>query len=255
MLTIQEIVNKVQSISSSFKVERDEDLLKQLSEVVEQASNSIFERHFLSKLKSEEWPSAADPMIICKQNSEEDKTIRASAIFSLLLAARLADGNGPKKFLDFGCGEGHVVDQVAKSNLANYVCGYDLENYWGDRFSGLNLTSDIDKIKENAPYDLVLMYDVLDHVKNNEQVNTLKLVKDLLSVNGKLVIRLHPWCGRHGTHMWDLNKAFAHVVFTEEELEKIGYKGIYTVKVTNPSITYKQWIEAAGFKITFEKVT
>lgn len=255
MLTIQEIQNKIQSISLTLNQERDEDLIKQMSETISSIWDSLFDRHFASKLNSEEWPAAADPMIICKKDSDEDKTMRASAIFSLLLAARFADGNGKKKFLDFGCGEGHIVQQVIKSNMASYAIGYDLEDFNWSKFPDLNLTIDVNKVKENGPYDLILLYDVLDHVTDDKQIEVLKLAKSFLAKNGKIVVRFHPWCSRHGTHMWDLNKAFAHVVFSSEELERMGHKGIYTVKVTHPSITYKQWIDGSDLKIINEKIT
>jgi len=48
--------------------------------------------------------------------------------------------------------------------------------------------------------------------------------KSVLSDNGKIYLRCHPWCGRHGGHYYrQINKAFVHLVFTEQELNNMGY--------------------------------
>src|SRR4051812_15244416 len=83
--------------------------------------------YYINKLKSEEWPQAADPIFICNRESDEDKMARASAIYSLFLSSRLAP---PSRFLDFGCGSGHVA-KYARDSGVGVVVGYDIcaDNY------------------------------------------------------------------------------------------------------------------------------
>ena len=164
-------------------------------------------------LQSADWPEAAPAFLIC-QNTEEDKTERAEGIINYI-----AENFTNKKFCDFGCGEGHVAREAGK--IAGYSIGYDVVKDgtlpWESTEYDYSLTTDFEKIKQNGPYDIILLYDVLDHVKSPEDV--LKQVASISNANTKIFVRFHPWIGRHGGHLYkDLNKAWAHLVFTEEEL-------------------------------------
>jgi hypothetical protein len=58
-------------------------------------------------LKSDQWPQAVNEYLICDLNSEDDKDARAQGIIAAMIDPDLTG----KKFLDFGCGEGHVVNE------------------------------------------------------------------------------------------------------------------------------------------------
>lgn len=201
----------------------------------------------LPKLSSQEWPVAVDPSNIANNTSEADKITRANGILSIIVGVSLES----KKFLDFGCGEGHVAYQAALQGATTSV-GYDiLEQVW-DHFSPLEnckFTTNFDFVRENGPYDRILLYDVLDHSVTENPVDVLKKCKEIIKPDGEIHIRFHPWCSRHGTHLYrQINKAYAHLIFSESELASMGYFGIPTIKIIHPMKTYNEWISQAGLK-------
>jgi SAM-dependent methyltransferase len=206
-------------------------------------------------VKSPLWPSAVPEELICKAESEEDKQERAEGIIYLMINEDLSN----KRFLDFGCGEGHVVFQAAKNNVEKSV-GYDPHSSLPDSDDKCYFSNDFEKVREQGPFDIVLMYDVLDHLDGidssvddaemgHRMAKVLSQVKLVTHENSKIYLRCHPWCSRHGGHLYNsLNKAFAHVVFSKSELEDMGYEVEGVAKVTFPRATYDAAIENAGLK-------
>lgn len=201
------------------------------------------------------WPLAVNPNLICGLDNEEDKADRANGVVELMIEENL---NG-KKFLDFGCGEGHTVDVSTKHNTVISV-GYDIveDLGWSDKKG--SLTTDMKFVEASGPYDVIMMFDILDHVGPFDDTNApstiLKKAAELLSPNGKIYLRCHPWTSRHATHMyhWE-NKAYIHLVYNDEELKNLGIKvGEPTQKVTRPIETYRTWIKDSGLKVDNERV-
>jgi len=245
---IQQIKKEVRNI-----IERLE-LLEQklaLEDSISSASENDFEKLKIL-LESEDWPEAVPEFQITDESSESDKDERAETIADLFV--QLSPG---KKFLDFGCGEGHVAKHVSKSNLA---VGYDIyppkiqSSPWDVKSDSLILTSDFGTVRSNAPYDEILIYDVLDHAE--DPVKVLEMAKSVLSENGLIRVRCHPWCSRHGGHLYrKINKAFVHLVFSESELSKMGIDCDKTItkKVIYPIATYEKYISQANLsKVSME---
>jgi 2-polyprenyl-3-methyl-5-hydroxy-6-metoxy-1,4-benzoquinol methylase len=200
-------------------------------------------------LVSSEWPESVLEFQIVDENSEQEKMDRAEGVIDILIQEELKN----KKFLDFGCGEGHMTKYAASQCLTSI--GYDIEKssnqnfIWEDKQDNFLLTTDFEKIKENGPYDIILIYDVIDHSEN--PVEVLKQASSVLSDGGKIYLRCHPWCSRHGGHLYrQINKAFAHVIFTEEEIKNLGYKTDDSIrtKILYPIMAYKQIIEKSELK-------
>ena len=81
-------------------------------------------------------------------------------------------------------------------------------------------------------------------------VEKMKDIKNLLAPGGKVYIRTHPFCSRHGTHLYhQINKAFVHLVFSDEELAALGYKQEPVRKFKHPLNDYNNVFTLAGFKI------
>lgn len=203
-------------------------------------------------LESDAWPEAVFKFQIADENLESDKEERAEGIADIMLPPAVG-----KKFLDFGCGEGHVVKYV--SNEALFSVGYDIMKStksilsWEERQEKFLLTTDLDRVKKEGPYDMILVYDVLDHVSN--PVEVLSLVKSLLADGGFVYLRCHPWCGRHGGHIYkSINKAFVHLVFDEDELKRLGVPPEFTNKITYPLKNYDEFIRASGMEVTEREV-
>lgn len=180
------------------------------------------------------FPPAIDTHLIASRESETDKINRAEAIVDQYLDHPLTG-----KFLDMGCGEGHISTEIAKTN---FVVAYDpdLKAFSQKENNNLIHALDLDQIRKNGPYDIILLFDTLDHCEKPAEV--LKFCKTVLKPTGKIKARLHPWCSRHGTHAFhQANKAFIHMFFDELNLGELP-----TVKVIHPIYSYESWAREAG---------
>jgi len=155
-----------------------------------------------------DWPNAAHPLQIA--SNTQDKELRAISILDTFVCRRLTG-------LSFFCEDEDVTKQA-------YIRG----------------------AKSTPPYDVVVLYDVLDHSQN--PVEDLLKVESLSNSNTKIYVRCHPWCSPHGTHLFQLNKAYAHLVYPE-----LG--GKFTQKIIHPIPTYRKWFSDAGFSIVTHKET
>ena len=200
--------------------------------------------------RSEVWPEAVPQDLICK-DIEEEKLLRASEIISEF------DLNVENQnFLDFGCGEGHVVLKMAENDKSKCV-GYDVKDQNWSHFNKKDnfiLSTDWSDIEKNGPYDLILCNDVLDHTKNPEE-ELKKIQKLKRPQTGKVIVRVHPWTSRHGSHLYkQLNKAYLHLVFDEDELFVMGIEPQEINKISNPTYFYKSIFKNIGFTVLREDI-
>lgn len=195
-------------------------------------------------LLSNQWPEAAPSYLICETDNESDKFDRANGILDWM---KVPIKN--KKFLDFGCGEGHLAK--VSSDSASLSLGFDLEKtgnlLWEEPDSkGSFLTIDFEKIKSNAPYDVICLYDVLDH--SESPVSVLSQIKELCNSDTRILVRCHSWMSRHGAHLYkEFNKAWIQVFFSEQELSLMGLKAKIIQKYYFPLDTQRAWFN--GFNI------
>jgi len=212
-----------------------------------QSSDVDFEE--IKRLLDSEWPEAVDPKAIC--SDAEKEVCRAQTILDLVIGECLKD----LKFLDYGCGHGHVVDESSKRETTLSV-GYDINPQWQFHEGKPNMMfADVfPEIVSHGPYDIILLFDVLDHIEGISPVEALQQVKDVLAPQGKVYIRAHPWSSRHGGHLYlQQNKAYLHLVLDEIELTRLGsIESQHNLKVVQPMKTYQSWIEEAGFEIKSE---
>jgi 2-polyprenyl-3-methyl-5-hydroxy-6-metoxy-1,4-benzoquinol methylase len=245
---IKEYIRALNHISDFLKTLLDEE-----NRVIPEPADTLSEITELRMLsKSDIWPEAVPKDLICG-DSEEDKISRANGIVEEFIGESLKE----KSFLDFGCGEGHIPYVVA-SQEAEQSVGYDLKNQEWEHFdkpSKLTLTSNWEDVEKLGPFDIILVNDVLDHTKNpKEELAKIQSVKK--PQTGKVILRIHPWSSRHGTHIYkQLNKAYLHLVFTEEELISMGLEEMRTLKILDPISFYKKIIRESGFSIIKEHVT
>jgi SAM-dependent methyltransferase len=240
---INDIRRRLDNLSSII----EEEGLKSLST----ANQSEFEI-LRNLLYSEEWPEAVLDFQIVDENLEEEKMDRAEGIVDILIQEELED----KVILDYGCGEGHIAKYISQQKSKKSI-GYDISRteksklLWEDECEseGYLLTTNFEKVKENAPYDIIIIYDVLDHTE--DPIEILNKASSLLSDNGKIYLRCHPWCGRHGGHLYrEINKAFVHVIFTEEELKELGFvEQEFNLKIIYPVSKYEEYIKYSDLKI------
>jgi 2-polyprenyl-3-methyl-5-hydroxy-6-metoxy-1,4-benzoquinol methylase len=202
-------------------------------------------------LESDQWPEAVNPNLICDPTSETDKNERGRGIIELMIEEELKG----LKVLDFGCGEGHCAFLATEYGVEKAV-GFDIQSQaaWSKFPTSENLTftTNFQEVSENGPYDIILLFDVIDHVKGAEPAKVLAQAKDLLTDGGKIYMRCHPFLSRHATHLYhDLNKAYIHLVFTEEELKQIVPNARFvedSIRVLYPLKTYGDFTRDAKLK-------
>jgi len=189
------------------------------------------------------WPPAIPPSLVCDSQSDIAKLERAEGIIETFFT----NEDSKLKILDFGCGEGHVTFNLLKNNKNN-VYGYDIKkynNYYWNTYEEF-ITDNINLIKQKAPYDIIFLYDVVDHME--DCLNTFKIIKDVLAKDGKIIMRCHPWCSRHGGHLFQKNnKAFIHL-FLDSDPE------IFIKKTIFPLATYRDMIKNLNLEIVSESV-
>lgn len=202
-------------------------------------------------LYSDKWPDAVNKNLICDPNSQEDKIERGRGIVELMIEENL---NG-LKVLDFGCGEGQCAF-VSTDYDTNLSVGYDIKtNSNWENYSKQNLlmTTDWSQVQANGPYDIIILFDVLDHCVEDNPTELLKKVNSVLSPNGKVYMRCHPWMSRHATHLYhDINKAYIHLVFNDEEIKELIPKSDFSeecIKINTPIATYNNHINKSGLKV------
>lgn len=197
-------------------------------------------------LDGKEWPEAVNADFIC--DSEDKAAIRAEHILDMLIGESLKG----KKFLDFGCGQGQTLP-AALAREAAFAFGYDIDasQY---KFSPEWFSHNFEDVRKHAPYDIILLHDVLDHSILLNPAEILKQARSVLSSHGRIYVRNHPWCSRHGGHLYlQKNKAFLHLILDDVELTRCaGIQGEHNVKVLDPINTYRNWIEEAGLSVKTE---
>lgn len=224
--------------------------LDALIEKTSQKKDNAFFDLLKSIVLEPSYPEAVDPSLICNTSDENDKIERATNIVEIYIEEFIEN----KSFLDFGCGEGHVALAALDKN-PSMVKGYDIkpENFSKkitEEKPNL-LTSNWDEVAKEK-YDVILMYDVFDHLENEDPTEVMKKVKSVLNSDGKIYTRMHPFISRHGNHYYHtLNKAFVHLIFSPEELEQItGVKpDIHVNKVFYPYRSYNEVFKKANINI------
>ena len=247
--TIKEYIRALEHMTDFFKKTLENiSVMPPEPQTEKEKIKEITDIRFL--IKSNNWPLAVPEDSICGED-EDRKLGRAATIIEDVIKTDKKN----KKILDFGCGEGHVAYVTKTLTSADLVVGYDIKPHkWEfDKTNNLTFTSDWEEVKKSGKYDIVLIYDVFDHLKNQEI--TLQQIKEVKSEKGKIFLRCHPWTSRHGTHIYNqLNKAYLHLILNENELSSMGLKEEYTQKTLDPLNHYRLLIHKAGLTIEKENI-
>ena len=260
--SIQEVKNQlyIQSISSEKNIKKEViQIKKDLKEIKELLFRyglplvSDYEKkieELKEKIENSErnWPLAVENELI--SNTEETDRSRSKGIMNLFVGESLKE----KKFLDFGCGNGFCVETALEQG--SFAIGYDIDEE-KCKINKENFSNNFQEIIQNGPYDVILLHDVLDHAVNDHPVLLLEMFRSVLATGGRIYVRNHPWCSRHGGHVYtQKNLAFLHLILDEIELMRCF--GIQqeepNQKVLFPIELYKDWIAASKLKIKNELV-
>lgn len=162
-----------------------------------------------------------------------------------------------KNVLEFGCCDSELAAILKNECGAKKVVSYDLElckfrqNTISDQ--GVIYTDNFRIVQQNSTYDIIVINDVLDHIE--KPVYWLKQLNPLMIENSRIFIRFHPFTSRNGTHLADqMNKAYMHLVFSDDELATFGIANKFTRKITDLQVSYERFIEESGFKILNQNI-
>lgn len=198
----------------------------------------------------DEWPEAVPSNAIVDRDDEIAKCMRARSILDNLIEEDLTE----LRFLDFGCGSGHTVFCANEKNV--FSVGYDIRrsSSW-DTFTNRDdflLTTNWDEVLRHSPYDVILCFDVIDHLEQIEPISMLNQISEVLKNDGKLYLRTHPWISRHAEHTYhEFNKAFSHLILTDEEIREYipDYSPLPNIRVQYPLKTYANYFQQTNFKV------
>jgi 2-polyprenyl-3-methyl-5-hydroxy-6-metoxy-1,4-benzoquinol methylase len=202
--------------------------------------------------KSDSWPKAVEQEQIMG-DSEQDKINKAMILLMSLIKMDIEN----KTILELGCDEGYSSFLALKGMYAKKSVGYDKKEKNWDKFKnkeGLHLTTDWEVVQSNGPYDIIFVNDLIDHSEDFEK--ELEKIKTIKTNGCRIFVRCHPWCSRHGMHLHNqLNKAYIHLVFSEDELFNMGIKCNKTThRLLDPITSYKKLFQKTGFSILSTEV-
>jgi SAM-dependent methyltransferase len=139
-------------------------------------------------------PSESFLQIVYDQAIDHSKTITETISYRREVLKKLSVVLGelddqPRKLLDFGCGYGHALRIL---NMRDLKClGFDVSAERLER-TGLTATSNIEELRRNGPFDVILCFDVLEHVPYPQKV--LDLLAAVSSEHTLLAINVPDLC-------------------------------------------------------------
>lgn len=195
-------------------------------------------------LKAAIWPQAVDEEQIL---GNDEKIEIALATLTSLITCDIEN----KSILDLKCEDGMCCYLTTNNFYAKKSVGYDtVEHDWSSlKQDNVILTTNWDVVKENGPYDIIYANDLLDHSNDFDKI--LENIKEIKTESCRIFIRCHPWVSRHGAHLHSqINKAYVHLVFSEEELQSMGYKtNKFTHRLLDPISSYRNLFQKYGYSI------
>ena len=139
-------------------------------------------------------PSDSFLETVYERSIDHSKTITETILYRREVLEKLAAvlselDNHPRKLLDFGCGYGHALRIL---NMRDLKClGFDVSTERLAR-TGLRVTSDVEELRRNGPFDVILCFDVLEHVPCPKK--TLELLAAVSSEDTLLAINVPDMC-------------------------------------------------------------
>lgn len=179
--------------------------------------------YIVTLLQGNEWPSAVPPELVYLPSKVEDHHKRAKAIFDQFFNVSLKN----KKVLDFGCGEGFLTLRIAQAE-ATISVGYDIKqgkhvSEWEQTNQNYLLTTDLNRVKHHAPYDIIILYDVIDHLINDNIYEMMHQIRCLSTKGTIVMLRSHPWTSRNSeSQLSVLNRAFSRLILHENEAQTLS---------------------------------
>lgn len=234
-LQIVESKYKLQQLTTSESVAQEDD--NESHEAPTEAEDLVSQE---VRSKFADWPAAVRHVA----KSESDKKL-----YALQILNEFSVNYNKKRILDFGCGACDITREL--SFYTDDITSYDVIK-WTDKFE---IITDVAKLQESEPFDLIIVNDVLDHLVKDDPVQVLKTLHGILKEKGTIILNVHPWTARHGAHLYNqFNKAYIHLYLNSQELQDANLEHEHNLKVTKPLATYERWIKQAGLIVEDRRV-
>jgi SAM-dependent methyltransferase len=190
------------------------------------------------------WPEAF-PSFMASKTSTQDQINRANAVLDMMLD-RNVEG---MRFLDYGCGEGWIVQEILKRGVSE-AWGYDIQksDNWANLKGNVKMSGNGTDLPSEH-FDVIMLYDVLDHCE--DPVGLMARVSRCITPKGVVYVRCHPWTSRHATHLFKqgINKAYVHLFLKHQEIEVlINDKPMFTREEKKPLEAYHWWFKEFDIK-------
>ena len=163
-----------------------------------------------------------------------------------------------QKVLEFGGCDNNLATLLKTECGAAKVYSYDVElcKYNERTVSDPTIifTDNFRLIQHHGAYDIIVINDIIDHLE--KPVYWLKQLAELInSQSGRIFVRCHPYTSKNGTHLGEqINKAFLHLVFSDDELATLGVTNKYTRKIVDLNSSYQRFFDEANLKIVREDI-
>ena len=158
---------------------------------------------------------------------------------------RFLPKNKNADILDLGCGMGHFLYFLKKEGYRNYIgidlsqecVEYCLKNKLGNKRNILFINAQKYLQKTKKKFDLIVMNDVIEHIKKEQITPVLSLIRKRTNKKGKVIIKTlnsaNPITGNSSRYM-----DFTHTVgFTQESLaQTLRMAGFKKVKICPQNI-------------------
>lgn len=204
-------------------------------------------KHISDLMTIDCWPEAVQKFCLTEP-SDIDQANRADSVLDYMISTHMEG----KTFLDFGCGDGWIAKQAMMRGVSEST-GFDISpNPNWAKFNGPIFAENVNQLKPSH-YDIVMLYDVLDHCDN--PVNVMSQIRNVLKPTGIVYVRCHPWTSKHATHVYKqgLNKAYIHLFLAPFEIREVtGQPQMFVRQETAPIEAYRRWFD--GFNIKKEQL-
>ncbi len=192
---------------------------------------------------SDKWPNAVDPSHIVVTSAAKKQ--RAQDIINYFVVVNIDN----KRLLDYGCDQGYCV--IAAKNKKCVAYGYDPTLPSNDSI----ITSNKSYIFSHSPYDIIMLYDTLDHIGPDQLDENIKFIKTLTHNGTTIYIRTHPYTSRHGGHSYlTHNKAFIHLFMDQQTMKDRKVHCDNDLRVIDPLTFYDDLFIKHGFKILSKNI-
>jgi len=207
--------------------------------------NSACRNKLIETIQSTYWPEAVPEQMIVK--TAETRKIRSQNIINDFIKQPVKN----QKLLDIGCGTGDCV--IAANEYGAHALGYDVTKF--DEWTTDNFTTDLEIVKKNGPYDIILLYDTYDHRSIEHPIEpVLKLLPEIATKKTLIYVRTHPFSSRHGGHLYEtLNKAYIHLFLTPPEITELGGQLNTYSRIIHPEAVYPATWQKFGLSIVNKK--